>query len=111
MRSMQEKVEGTICIEYIGQAVGAKSYQGPSGKVYRFSISPINKRAWMPAQDAAYFLRHPEFRRCPDEALEKAADVVIPLPVTEQAQNTVTAPTVAEQLKHRGRKRKKKNAT
>jgi len=55
------QVDQTV-VEYTGPRVGAVTYRGPSGREYRFSALPSDKRRYVLGQDLEYFRRFVDFR-------------------------------------------------
>jgi hypothetical protein len=49
-------------VEYTGDRLGAMTYQGPSGRPYRFDARPRDKRKYVLAEDLDYFRRLVDFR-------------------------------------------------
>lgn len=51
-----------VIIEYVGRKQGTLNYRGPSGTKYRFSASLTERRKYVAAGDAEYFLGKVDFR-------------------------------------------------
>jgi len=60
-------------VEYMGNKMGTFTCR-PSGREYRFSASPRDKRKYVPDEDLEYFRRRPDFRVLEEGRIDREAD-------------------------------------
>jgi hypothetical protein len=67
------QVDQTV-VEYTGPRLGAETYRGPSGREYRFSALPSDRRRYVLAQDLEYFRRLVDFRVLNETRIDTEAE-------------------------------------
>ena len=68
-----DQVDQTV-VEYTGGRLGAATYRGPSGRLYRFDAGSWNKRQYVLDQDLEYFRCQVDFRVLDERRIDPEAD-------------------------------------